>query len=90
MKEGTYYVWRNALFLLVKTTGDVMDSTLMHINALPIPIPIPIHQRGLIFLKHDYCYIYSISDSSYAGTKTTTDRAFFTHENGGFLSTPFL
>ena len=28
MEEGTYYVWRNALFLLVKTMGDVMDSTL--------------------------------------------------------------
>ena len=29
--------------------GDVIDSTLMHINDLPIPIPIPlpIHQRGL-------------------------------------------
>ena len=25
-------VWRNALFLLVKTMGDVMDSTLTHIN----------------------------------------------------------
>ena len=28
--------------------GDVIDSTLMHINDLPIPIPLPIHQRGLI------------------------------------------
>ena len=29
---------------------DVMDSTLMHVNDLPIPIPIPIpiHQRGLL------------------------------------------
>ena len=29
--------------------GDVIDSTLMHINDLPIPIPkpLPIHQRGL-------------------------------------------
>ena len=25
-------VWRNALFLLVKTMGDVMDATLTHIN----------------------------------------------------------
>ena len=31
-----------------------MDSTIMHINDLPIPIPIPIHQRGLILIKHDY------------------------------------
>ena len=29
-----------------------MDSTLMHINDLPIPIPI--HQRGFILMKHDY------------------------------------
>ena len=40
--------------------GDVMDSTLMHINGLPIPIPIPIpipvpiHQRGLISNIVDY------------------------------------
>ena len=34
--------------------GDVIDSTLMHINDLPIPVPLPIHQRGLILLKHDY------------------------------------
>ena len=24
--------------------GDVIDSTLMHINDLPIPIPLPTHQ----------------------------------------------
>ena len=48
--------------------GDVTDSTLMHINDLPIPetykglktpceflpIPIPIHQRGLNLMKRDY------------------------------------
>ena len=34
--------------------GDVMDSTLVHINDLPIPI----HQRGLILMKHDYYYIF--------------------------------
>ena len=34
--------------------GDVIDSTHMHINDLPIPIPLPIHQRGLVLLKHDY------------------------------------
>ena len=29
--------------------GDVIDSTLMHVNDLPIliPIPIPIHKQGL-------------------------------------------
>ena len=32
--------------------GDVIDSTLLHINNLPIPIPI--HQRGLNLMKHDY------------------------------------
>ena len=26
------------IFTLVKTMGDVVDSTLMHINDLPIPI----------------------------------------------------
>ena len=38
--------------------GDVIDSTLLHINNLsipiPIPIPIPIHQRGLISNIVDY------------------------------------
>ena len=34
--------------------GGVMDSTLMHINGLPIPIPIPIHQRGLMSSIVDY------------------------------------
>ena len=32
MEERTYYVGRNALFPLVITMGDVIDSTLMHIN----------------------------------------------------------
>ena len=31
-----------------------MDSTLVHINDLPIPISIPIHQRGLISSFYDY------------------------------------
>ena len=34
--------------------GDVIDSTVIHINDLPIRIPLPIHQRGLILLKHNY------------------------------------
>ena len=34
--------------------GDVIDSTLIHINDLPIPIPIPIHQRALISSVVDY------------------------------------
>ena len=34
--------------------GDVMDSTIMLINNLPIPIPIPIRQRGLIVNIVDY------------------------------------
>ena len=38
--------------------GDVIDSTLMNINGLPIPIPIvipiPIHQRGLSLTLVDY------------------------------------
>ena len=39
--------------------GDVMDSTLMHINDLPIPIPIPIpiHQKRSKMLKYDYSYM---------------------------------
>ena len=28
--------------------GDVIDSTLMHINDLPIPIPLPIHQGAYL------------------------------------------
>ena len=32
MEEGTYYVWRNANFFQVITMGDVIDSTLKHIN----------------------------------------------------------
>ena len=32
MEEGTYYVCRNANFSQVITMGDVLDSTLMHIN----------------------------------------------------------
>ena len=32
--------------------GDVTDSTLVHINDLPIPIPI--HQRGFISSLYDY------------------------------------
>ena len=35
--------------------GDVMDSTLMHINDLPIPIPI--HQKRSKMLKYDYSYM---------------------------------
>ena len=39
------------IFSLVITIGDVMDSTVMHVNDLPlpilIPIPVPIHQQGL-------------------------------------------
>ena len=41
-----------------------MDSTLMHINDLPIPIPI--HQRGFILMKHDY----SLEDGHLSKTDT--------------------
>ena len=42
MEEGTKLVCRKTLFPEDITMGDVMDSTLMHINDSPIPIPIPI------------------------------------------------
>ena len=50
----------------VITIGDVIDSTVKHINDLPIPIPIPIplpipipipvpiHQRGLSLTYYNY------------------------------------
>ena len=47
MQEDTFSLGYNMMV-------DVMDSTLMHVNDLPIlipipiPIPIPIHQRGLL------------------------------------------
>ena len=37
--------------------GDVIVSTLMHINDLPIPIPLRIHKQCLILLKSDYSYL---------------------------------
>ena len=44
--------------------GDVMDSTLTHINDLtipiPIPIPVPINQRGLISTLADYSSLTSV------------------------------
>ena len=50
-------VWRNALFPYVITVGDVIDSTLMHINDLPrLNSTLTQHQRSLILLKHDPDY----------------------------------
>ena len=43
-------VWRNVFFLWAKTMGDVMDSTLMHINNLTPPYSTPNRSKNTVAL----------------------------------------
>ena len=43
-------VWRKVFFLWAKTMGDVMDSTLMHINNLPRPYSTPNRSKNTVAL----------------------------------------
>ena len=54
-QEGTF---SQPIFPEVITMGDVINSTLMHINDLPRPYStLTRHQRGLILTLYDYlCY----------------------------------
>ena len=55
-------------FSLGYKMGGVMDSTLTHINDLPIPIPIPIHQRSLISSIVDYSSLTRVQEDTSYGT----------------------
>ena len=63
-------------FSLGYKMGGVMDSTLMHINDLPIPIPIPIHQRGLISSVVDYSSLTRVQEDTCYGT----DRCWYKYK----------
>ena len=66
------------IFLQVIPMGDVIDSTVMHINNLPIPIPIEcFHSRG----QH-LCKFIGTKEIVYIRKESNSQRIGLGHQHG--------